>query len=72
MFTVRIWKPKADCKDLENLRDFKSFGLNGLCKVDPKNGGASGDASALERSHYFTSQGWKLCRKLPRGKCVKL
>lgn len=71
-FTLRIWKQKADCKDLKNLRDFKSFGLNGLCEVDPKNGVASGDASALERSHYFTSQGWKLCRQPPWQKGGKL
>lgn len=68
---MRIRKPKADCKDLENLRDFKSFGLNRLREVDPKDGMASGDASAIERSHYFTSQGWKLCRQPPQGKSVK-
>lgn len=67
-----IWKPKADCKDLENLRDFKSFGLNRLCEADPKNGVASGAVSAIERSHYFTSQGWKLVRQPLRGKAVQL
>lgn len=35
------------------MKGFKKFGQNGLCKVEPKNGLASGDVSAIKRGQVL-------------------